>query len=62
MREGEERPDHPLGEATARAYVRVWKRGMGITGREVFVPQCYASGQQVDWFEATQERRHCFAI
>jgi transposase len=50
----QERPDHRLGEATVREYVRRRKRQMGINGREVFVPQSYALGQegQVDWFEA----------
>jgi hypothetical protein len=48
----QEKPDHPLGEATVREYVRYRKRQMGINGREVFVPQSYALGQegQVDWF------------
>ena len=50
----QEKPDHSLGEATVREYVRYRKRQMGINGREVFVPQSYALGQegQVDWFEA----------
>lgn len=50
----QERPAHQLGEATVREYVRYRKRQMGINGREVFVPQSYALGQegQVDWFEA----------
>jgi len=50
----QEQPAHQLGEATVREYVRRRKREMGINGREVFVPQCYALGQegQVDWFEA----------
>lgn len=50
----QERPDHLLGEATVREYVRQRKQQMGINGREVFVPQTYALGQegQVDWFEA----------
>src|SRR5580700_1969350 len=45
---------HLVGEATVRAYVRQRKREMGVNGREVFVPQSYALGQegQVDWFEA----------
>lgn len=47
-------PKHLVGEATIREYVRRRKREMGINGREVFVPQSYALGQegQVDWFEA----------
>jgi len=50
----QEKPEHRIGEATVREYVRRRKRQMGITGREVFVPQSYALGQegQVDWFEA----------
>ena len=50
----EAQPEHPLGEATVREYVRQRKRAMGVNGREVFVPQSYALGQegQVDWFEA----------
>jgi transposase len=51
---GEERADHPIGEATVREYVRERKRQMGINGREIFVPQSYSLGEeaQVDWFEA----------
>src|SRR3984957_180252 len=47
-------PQHLVGEATVREYVRQRKRAMGVNGREVFVPQSYALGQegQVDWFEA----------
>jgi transposase len=50
----EAQPKHVVGEATVREYVRRRKREMGINGREVFVPQSYALGQegQVDWFEA----------
>jgi transposase len=50
----QERPEHGIGEATVREYVRRRKRQMGINGREVFVPQSYTLGQegQVDWFEA----------
>ena len=49
-----ERPEHLLGEATVREYVRQRKQEMGTNGREVFVPQSYGLGQegQVDWFEA----------
>src|ERR1700691_5389588 len=48
------RPEHPVGEATVRRYVRERKRKLGLSGREVFVPQSYEWGQeaQVDWFEA----------
>lgn len=50
----EDRPEHSIGEATVREYVRQWKLERGLTGREVFVPQSYELGQegQVDWFEA----------
>jgi hypothetical protein len=36
-----------------RRYVHVRKRELGLSGREVFVPQSYELGQeaQVDWFE-----------
>jgi hypothetical protein len=61
MRLREERPDHLLGEATVREYVRRRKRELGINGREVFVPQSYALGQegQVDWFEAAARLDRC---
>jgi transposase len=54
MRLRKEHPDHPVGEATVRRYVRARKRELGLSGREVFVPQSYELGQeaQVDWFEA----------
>src|SRR5580693_7256194 len=54
MRLCREHPDHPVGEATVRRYVRQRKRELGLSGREVFVPQSYELGQeaQVDWFEA----------
>ncbi len=50
----EDRPEHSIGGATVREYVRQWKLEHGLTGREVFVPQSYELGQeaQVDWFEA----------
>src|SRR5579863_1473966 len=53
MRLCREHPDHPVGEATVRRYVRQRKRELGLSGREVFVPQSYKLGQeaQVDWFE-----------
>ena len=55
MRLRKEHPEHPIGEATVRRYVRQRKRELGLSGREVFVPQSYDWGQeaQVDWFEAT---------
>jgi transposase len=55
MRLRKEHPSHPVGEATVRRYVRQRKRELGLSGREVFVPQSYELGQeaQVDWFEGT---------
>src|ERR1022692_4232360 len=49
-----EHPEYPVGEPTVRRYVGQRKRELGLNGREVFVPQSYAQGQegQVDWFEA----------
>src|SRR6184192_2942050 len=51
----EEYPEHPIGEPTVRRFVAERKRELGLSGREVFVPQSYQLGQeaQVDWFEAT---------
>src|ERR1700688_3220690 len=53
MRLHKEHPEHPVGEATVRRYVQERKRELGLSGREVFVPQSYELGQeaQVDWFE-----------
>lgn len=50
-----EHPEHLIGEPTVRRYVAARKRELGLGGREVFIPQSYAPGQeaQVDWFEAT---------
>ena len=55
MRLGEEYPAHPIAEPTVRRYVQRRKQELGLSSREVFVPQSYAWGQegQVDWFEAT---------
>ena len=39
-----EHPEHPVGEATVRRYVRERKRELGLSGREVFVPQSYELG------------------
>lgn len=49
-----EHPEHAIGEPTVRRYVQRRKRELGLSGREVFVPQSYDWGQegQVDWFEA----------
>jgi len=51
----EEHAEHPIGEPTVRRYVAARKRELGLSGREVFVPQSYGLGQeaQVDWFEAS---------
>ena len=53
MRLRKEHPEHPVGEATVRRYVREGKRELGLSGREVFVPQSYELGQeaQVDWLK-----------
>jgi transposase len=53
MRLRREHPECPIGETTVRRYVQQRKRELGLNGREVFVPQSYALGQeaQVDWFE-----------
>src|SRR5260370_5954310 len=53
MRLRHEYPEHPVGEATVRRYVQERKRELGLSGREVFVPQSYELGQeaQVDWFD-----------
>lgn len=50
----EEQPEHPIAEPTIRRYVQLRKQELGLSGREVFVPQTYDWGQeaQVDWFEA----------
>jgi transposase len=55
MRLRKEHPKHSVGEATVRRYVQQRKRELGLSGREVFVPQSYELGQeaQVDWFEGT---------
>lgn len=53
MRLRNEHPHYPIGEATVRRYVQERKRELGLSGREVYVPQSYELGQeaQVDWFE-----------
>jgi hypothetical protein len=52
-----ERPECRVGESTVRGYVRGRKRELGLSGREVCVPQEYAWGgeAQVDWYEAVVE-------
>jgi transposase len=49
-----EHSGHPIAEPTVRRYVQRRKQELGLSGREVFVPQSYDWGQegQVDWFEA----------
>jgi transposase len=49
-----EHPEHPISEPTVRRYVQRRKQELGLSGKEVFVPQSYNWGQegQVDWFEA----------
>lgn len=44
----------PVAESTVRAYVRERKWALGLSGKETYVPQDYAWGQeaQVDWYEA----------
>jgi transposase len=53
----EEHGEHPISEPTVRRYVSERKRELGLSGREVFVPQSYGLGQeaQVDWFEASAQ-------
>jgi hypothetical protein len=52
-----EKPDIKVAEATVRAYVRDRKLKIGLTHREIFVPQSYTWGQegQVDWYEMFAE-------
>ena len=54
MRLGAEHAEHSISEATVRRYVRERKLAMGLSGRDLFVPQSYGWGQegQVDWFDA----------
>jgi transposase len=49
-----ERPGCEVAESTVRRYVREKKRALGLTSREVCVPQSYDWGSeaQVDWYEA----------
>ena len=66
----QEHPEHAVGEATVRRYVQWRKQELGLSGRDVFVPQSYNWGQegQVDWFEATAKlggescKLHFFAM
>jgi transposase len=47
-------PGFEGSERTVRAYVHRQRRQLGLTGREVYVPQSYDWGveAQVDWYEA----------
>jgi transposase len=49
-----ELPAHAVAESTVRRYVGKKKQALGLTRREVCVPQSYAWGSeaQVDWYEA----------
>jgi len=49
-----ELPAHEVAESTVRRYVRAKKQALGLTRREICVPQSYAWGSeaQVDWYEA----------
>jgi transposase len=51
----EAHPGHSVSEQTVRRYVAGRKRELGLSGREIYVPQSYTPGDeaQVDWFEAT---------
>jgi len=51
----QEHPGNLISEPTVRRYVQRRKQELGLSGREVFVPQSYDWGQegQVDWYEAT---------
>jgi transposase len=53
----EEMPGVDVCESTVRKYVRERKLEIGLSGREVFIPQSYGWGEeaQVDWYEAYAE-------
>src|SRR2546423_1890934 len=60
-------PEHPVAESTVRNHVNERKRALGLLGREIYVPQAYAWGDeaQVDWYEAEAdlgERRLCLQM
>lgn len=48
---------YPIAESTVRKYVRERKWALGLSGREIRIPQCYEWGveAQVDWYEAWVE-------
>lgn len=50
----QELSEHPVAESTVRAYVRERKWELGLSGKEVCIPQDYEWGveAQVDWYEA----------
>ena len=52
-----EHSSHPIAEPTVRRYVQRRKQELGLSGREVVVPQRYDWGQegQVDWIEAVEK-------
>ena len=56
----EELTEHSIGKPTVRRYVRLRKQELGVSGREVFVPQSYDWGQegQVDWFFVPSRHRN----
>lgn len=53
----EEHPEHPVAEPSVRAWVRKRKEELGLSSREVYIPQVYGWGEeaQVDWYEAWVE-------
>lgn len=48
---------YEVGESTVRGYVKKHKEEIGLSKREIFVPQSYNWGEQaqVDWYEAVVE-------
>lgn len=53
----EEHPEYPIAESTVRSWVRGRKEALGLSSREVYIPQEYGWGEeaQVDWYEAWVE-------
>ncbi len=49
-----EMPEYAVAESTVRAHVRERKAALGLSGREVHIPQVYDWGHegQADWYEA----------
>lgn len=60
----EEHPEHPVAESTVRHWVRERKEALGLSSREVYVPQEYGWGEeaQVDWYEAWVELGGKFGV